>query len=417
MPLSTPDSLRRDTRLMEAWRAMGEPPCHVTGGFLRDHLLGRRSTDLDLTVAGSTEQVAAPARRLARALGTRAHLLGQPPRSVWRIESDDLKVELWPLGSLTLDQDIQRRDFTCNALMWQLPAGPMVDRVGGVDDLAAERIRAISADNLRRDPVRLLRGARFLSTHESFELEKRTAGWIRELAPLLACAPRERVGQELLALLGGARPSRALSAVLELGLLAPCAPAGTKPDAGRLRRSLSAADRLASGMRHPIRSALRTAGDSARLALLLRAWHVSDPDLVSDYAWPRDQRRTAATAAALLDPAVEVVAAGTADRRELIHRAGTAFPAVVALATALDPRQDQLAAWRRWWRQWVRSGNALVEPPTLLPAIEIAAIAGVTPGPQLGEVLEMLRRAQVRGEVRSAAGARRWLRRSGGTSS
>ena len=130
MSLVPAESLQDNPLLRRVWEGLGRPSGYLAGGFLRDHLLGRYSTDLDLTLEGSVDDAAGPARRLGDTLGVRAHLLGQPPRCVWRIESDDTKVELWPLGSLSLDDDILRRDFKCNALAWKLPDGPLIDKVG-----------------------------------------------------------------------------------------------------------------------------------------------------------------------------------------------------------------------------------------------------------------------------------------------
>jgi tRNA nucleotidyltransferase/poly(A) polymerase len=396
---------------MRVWRALGEPPCHLTGGFLRDWLLGIPSQDLDLSLPGSADDIAVAARRLARRLGSRAHLLGQAPRCVWRVSSRELKVELWPLDTLTLEQDSLRRDFSCNALMWRLPSGPLVDATGGLKDLDRGLLRAISPDNLERDPVRLLRGPRFLATHSSLRIDDQTADWIRRLAPKLASSPRERVGQELLMLLRGDRPSRGLSAVADLDLLAPAAPRGARVDLGWLREFLPAADRLSKPSNHPIPKALRDAEDGARLGFLLRAMGKPDPDGSSEYAWNRDARKSAERAATLLAEA-EAVAKGTAaDRREMIVRAGPAFPALVALGSALNASSDaSLRAWRLWWRQWLRSGAKLTTPRQLVSADEIAALAGVEQGPALGSIIRELQRAQARGDIRSPAGARRWLR-------
>jgi tRNA nucleotidyltransferase/poly(A) polymerase len=399
---------------MRVWRALGEPSCHLTGGFLRDWLLGRPSHDLDLSLPGSAEDIAGAAHRLAKRLGSRAHLLGQAPRCVWRVESLELKVELWPLDGLTLEQDSFRRDFSCNALMWRLPSGPLVDATGGLEDLDRGLLRAISADNLERDPVRLLRGPRFLATHSSLELDEQTAAWIRRLAPKLARSPRERVGQELLMLLRGDRPSRGLSATVDLDLLPPAAPLGSRVDLAWLREHLSAADCLSRPSRHPIPSSLGQADDGARLGFLFRAMGNPGLDESSDYAWHRDARRPAERAAALLAQAEAVAEGGPADRREMIHRAGTAFPTLVALGSALDRSEQSLRAWRRWWRQWLRSGAELTAPPQFVPADEVAALAEVDPGPELGSIIRELQRAQVRGQVRTPAGARRWLRRRRG---
>ena len=148
MPPIDTTALDGDLLLRGVWEGLGNPVCHLTGGYVRDRLLGRTSVDLDLVLPGDLAQSGGPARRLAARLDTRAHVLGRDQKRVWRIETSELKVELWPLGNLSLDQDIERRDFGCNALMWKLPDGPLVDRVGGIEDLAARRLRALSRANL-----------------------------------------------------------------------------------------------------------------------------------------------------------------------------------------------------------------------------------------------------------------------------
>jgi hypothetical protein len=259
--------------------------------------------------------------------------------------------------------------------------------------------------------VRLLRGPRFLATYESFDIDEQTAGWIRRLAPRLAESPRERVGQELLLLLRGKRPSRGLAAIADLELLTPAAPRGARVDLSWLRASHLAADLLSSSSRHPIPSALRQAGDSARLGYLFRAMGSPSAETTAEYAWPRDCRRAAARAVSLIDNAGTVAASAPADRREMIHLAGPTFPALVAMGSALAISSGgTLTDWRRWWRQWRRSGSDLLAPRQLVTADEIGALAGVDPGPGLGRIIRELRHAQIRGEIRTPAGARRWLR-------
>ncbi len=101
MKLVEPRVLRDDPLLIRVWEDLGRPArCAVTGGYLRDRLLGRTTNDLDLTIDDDAAGAARPAKRLARALGVRAHLLGTPPNEIWRIETSSLKIELWPLGEL-----------------------------------------------------------------------------------------------------------------------------------------------------------------------------------------------------------------------------------------------------------------------------------------------------------------------------
>jgi len=407
MPPINVSALEGDLLLRGVWESLGTPTCHATGGYVRDRLLGRESVDLDLALTGNLDDARGPARRLAARLDTRAHILGRGLKRVWRIEAPAIKIELWPLGDLSLDDDIHRRDFSCNALVWSLPDGPLVDRVGGLEDLGKRTLRAISKSNLEDDPVRLVRAPRFLAQLEGFELDPESAVWIGALAPGLADAPRERVGQELLKLLIASGVELGLRTLLDLGLLAYTAPAGVESDPTWLETNLNAAARLVGAAPHPLLGATREAGIAASLGLLLRAWGVPAAHAVRAYAWRADDRRHAIYAASHLAELAHAVDASTDERRLLIHRAGTAFPAALALAAAIKPDHP---GWRRWWRQWTRSGPGLIDPKPLLSGREVAFLLGLEEGPDLGTAMRALVESQVRGDVRTPAGAKRWLR-------
>ena len=155
--------------------------------------------------------------------------------------------------------------------------------------------------------------------------------------------------------------------------------------------------------------AIDESGDAVRLSVLFRAWGSPEDDQLTPYGWSRFDRANALRAARMLDDALETVDAPPAARRELAWRAGTSFPTLITLAAALDPGRS---GWRRWWRQWQRQPSALEHPRPLLTGVEVAEIAGIEPGPELGRIAHALLRAQVRGEVRSRGGARRWIRKS-----
>jgi tRNA nucleotidyltransferase (CCA-adding enzyme) len=371
-------------------------------------LLGHGSVDLDLVLTGDVEAARGPARRLAARLDTRAHLLGQGANRAWRIEAPEVRIELWSLGDLALEDDIARRDFSCNALVWHLPDGPLEDRIGGREDLEGGIIRALSRTNLENDPVRLVRAPRFLAQLDGFRLDPDTTCWIRSLADSVADAPRERIGQELIRLLGSPGAEAGLRALLELDLLEPAAPEAPRCDRGWTERNLTALSRLSGRAPHPLSGAVSEAGTAARLALLLRGWGLPEPDAVSAYAWPRPDRRRASRAANLLEHALRLVDASAADRRSLIHSAGAAFPVTLALAAAVDPEHP----WVRWWRLWRERGEDLVDPEPLLESEEIANLLAIAPGPDLGHAIDALTEAQVRGTVRTAGGARAWLERT-----
>lgn len=406
-----PDERRRLARLaavpplVAVLEAVADHGPYLAGGSVRDALLGRASADLDLSLSGAPEQVAPAAARVGRLLGARPHLLGRPPRAVWRVDGDTVKVELWPLGALSPEADAGRRDLTVNAMLWRPPDGPLVDPTGGLADLRSTTLRATSRAALADDPVRLLRAARFLSALAGFRLDPRTSEWIRELAPTLAGAPRERVGRELLLLVAGPLPERGARALLELGLLEPSAPPGCSPDPGWLRAHIGALERLASPRLHPVPSAVRDAGAAAPVALLLRALGADDEGAAAGYSWDRGLRGAAFAATRELGAMARAAAGPVADRRELIFRLGGAFPVALSAAAACR-RPGSADHWRRWWRLWRRRGSELVEPRLVLGAEEVRELAGPVSGPELGRLLRAVERAQVRGEIRSAGAAR-----------
>ncbi len=400
-----------DPALARLWSCLRPGPAWLTGGYIRDRILGRSTRDVDLVMPGDLDSLEEAARRVGTLLGSRPHALGKAPRAVWRIESAELKVEIWPLAGLSLASDARRRDLTCNALHWRLPAGPLIDTVGGLHDIAARRLRAVSRENLEHDPVRLLRVVRLAAQLPGFRIERRTARWVAALAPAASRAPRDRIGRELLALLAAPAPARGMRLLDELALAPHVAPqsatAATLPSAVLL----PAFTALASPRRHPVPGALAAAGDGARLALLFASWGSPDAASLAAFGWPRGQRIDGRRAAAMLGRAVPAALSGPGRRRLLIHEAGSSFPALLAAAAAAGCAAGIPAApWRRWWRQWRRCGRAIIEPALEISVAEIEAVLGPLSGPRLGAVIGALKRARAERRVRSRSGALRFLR-------
>ena len=131
----------------------------------------------------------------------------------------------------TVEQDLQRRDFTVNAMAKRLADGTIVDPFGGRDDLAQRVLRTVSARSFAEDPLRIVRGLRFVS-QLGFELDEQTLGQMREEAAGVALVSGERVGGglaadgmgELSKLLLGAQPAKALRLARDTGVLVALLP-------------------------------------------------------------------------------------------------------------------------------------------------------------------------------------------------
>lgn len=127
---------------------------------------------------------------------------------------------------LSVERDLDRRDFTVNAMAIELPQGNLVDPHGGQADLHARRLRAVGdpGERFREDPLRILRGAGFAARFE-LDVVPATREAMQREAPKLASVSAERIAAELAKLLTRAdRPSLGLSLLRDCGALAQVLP-------------------------------------------------------------------------------------------------------------------------------------------------------------------------------------------------
>ncbi len=125
----------------------------------------------------------------------------------------------------TIDEDVWRRDFTANALYYNIADFSIWDYVGGVEDIAARRLRLIGdpETRYREDPVRMLRAARF-EAKLGFELDPDTARPITTLRELLSAVPPARLFDETLKLFLTGHGARSFEVLRRRGLLAALLP-------------------------------------------------------------------------------------------------------------------------------------------------------------------------------------------------
>ncbi len=169
-------------------------PAWVVGGAVRDRVLGRRTADLDIVLAGDVGAI-------ARTVGRRAG--GHPVElsdafGAWRVVAHDRawQLDLMNLDGATIEQDLGRRDLTINAIAEPVGGSERIDPFDGVGDLRAARLRAVSATAFADDPLRVLRLAR-LACELGFSIEPATARLAQRAAPALAAVAPERTFAEL----------------------------------------------------------------------------------------------------------------------------------------------------------------------------------------------------------------------------
>lgn len=188
---------------------------YLVGGAVRDRLLGLPPGDRDFVVVGaSVEQMReAGFRQVGRDFPVFLHPKTSEEHALARTERKSARGHTGFLvhadPSVTLEEDLRRRDFTINAIA-EAADGGLVDPFGGVADLDARVLRHVG-DAFVEDPLRVLRAARFMARFAAhgFSIAPETLALMRQMAgdgELADLAP-ERIWQELAKALRSQRPS------------------------------------------------------------------------------------------------------------------------------------------------------------------------------------------------------------------
>jgi len=203
------------------------PGTYLVGGAVRDQLLGRAVKDRDYVVVGSTpEQMLAAGYKPVGAdfpvfLHPQTHEEYALARTERKSGSGYHGFVFNTDESVTLEEDLQRRDLTINA-MAQAEDGSIVDPYGGQQDLQDKVLRHVS-EAFAEDPVRVLRVARFMAryAHLGFQVHEDTLVLMRQLveAGEVDTLVAERVWQEIKAAINERTPSAFIQTLRDCGAL------------------------------------------------------------------------------------------------------------------------------------------------------------------------------------------------------
>ena len=192
----------------------------VVGGAVRDAILGRPITDIDLVTSGDP---AAVARAVAAGAGGPAFPLSEE-FGAWRVIADPGFVcDVSPLQGDSIEDDLSRRDFSANAMAMPLAEPELLDPHGGRADIDAGVLRVLGERSYRDDvlrPLRLVRIATELSLTPDAETERLT----REHAARIPETSPERIWAELRRLVTAERVLDGLALADRLGVTAAVLP-------------------------------------------------------------------------------------------------------------------------------------------------------------------------------------------------
>ena len=227
---------------------------YLVGGAVRDELLGKPHKDEDFVVPGvgydelrealaphgRVEELVVAGQRVGVRLYPRdrdvralapAGIEFAPPRTERSTGPGRHDFEIVASADISLEDDMRRRDFTINAMAKRLSTGELLDPFGGARDLERGVLRTVSPQSFREDPLRLVRGLRFVS-ELGLDPDEDTLQQMRDEAPSISVVSGERIGGglaadglgELSRLLLGAHPAKALRIARDTGVLAELLP-------------------------------------------------------------------------------------------------------------------------------------------------------------------------------------------------
>jgi poly(A) polymerase len=341
---------------------------YLCGGSVRDLLMNRTPKDFDVVTDAHPSEV----RRLfrnSRIIGRRfrlVHIIFQdqvvevatfrrePDRAV-QSPDDDAEENLLITDDNTFGsplQDARRRDFTINALFYNIADFSVIDYVGGIEDLGEGRVRVIGDPDLRfrEDPVRMMRAIEFAS-RLGFEIESATyEGILRHRNDILKASP-PRVSEEILELLRRGWSRGAIRLMVDTALLEPLLPEvynSIKGDrAPYFWKMLEVLDRtVQSG---------RRISDAVLLSVLMLPWVI---DELEEEEKRRDSRMRIGEVIVYIREQIQPLCA------RMALAAGTRHQIEQALETLwrlLEPPSDRRSQFRAVYREPFNDALALLE--------------------------------------------------------
>ena len=188
---------------------------YLVGGAVRDALLGKSTCDRDIAIKGAERF----AQNIAEIFGGTFITLDSEYHIYRVVLQDKLNyLDISEIQGDSIEEDLMRRDFTINAIAYDLKNNEFIDVTGGIEDLKNGILRHIKDENLAEDPLRIIRAFRFASV-TGFAITPELQSAIRKYLSLALNPAPERIHYELMKLFGGQNAAKILLFLDEFGLL------------------------------------------------------------------------------------------------------------------------------------------------------------------------------------------------------
>ena len=201
-----------------------EQEIYLVGGAVRDLLTSRLSPDFDFALPSNGISLA---RKVANTLHADFLPLDEE-RDTGRVifiseEGTRIFLDFATYRGANLEEDLRARDFTINALAYNLRDNTIIDPLNGANDIRAKVIRACSPTSMADDPVRILRAVRQAAAF-GFTIDKPTREWLKQSTDQLKSISPERLRDEIFKILQGPKADASIRALDMLGVFSHLMP-------------------------------------------------------------------------------------------------------------------------------------------------------------------------------------------------
>ncbi len=398
----TPESLPFNLELLPK-------PAYLVGGAVRDAILGRNRDYLDLDFILPSEAVNV-ARKMAKYHQAGFVLLDEQ-RQIARVVFPHATVDIAQQEGDSLATDLHRRDFTINAIAYNIHTQEIIDPLQGSVDLEKGILRMISAANLEDDPLRLMRGYR-QAAQLGFAIEADTHSTIRTLASHLKKVAAERIRVELGYMLANPQGTPWLIKAVKDGLLKSSFEYATSQSCAIIAEIDKVALQLAEefpnlkGILHKnIRDTVKTTwmGITKLACLVNPNPEIAEAEL-EKLTYSRAETQSVTTALRIF-PKLNVQSISLREQYFLFREAGSVFPTTAILATAYDSavrdmsEDKPLTTYASLLSRYLTPDDPVAHPTQLVSGTHIISSLNIPSSPLIGQLLTEIAIAQVEGKI------------------
>ncbi len=378
---------------------------YLVGGAVRDALLQRKGAYLDLDFV-LPENALEIADKIARQYH-RGFVVLDKQRQIARVVFSEGTVDFARQEGDSLEKDLQRRDFTINAIAYNFHQQKLLDPLGGLPDLEKSLIRMVSVANLKDDPLRLLRAYR-QAAQLDFTIEPETRQTIRSLSHLIERVAAERVQTELKYLLANPQGSQWLIAAGQDGLLHPWFSELNQAKFQQLQQINSIANSLAQKYDNSLFKQSDYLSFAKLASLVSQSPEQAELELLK-LKYSRMQLRTVLGVVKYL-PQLKNLTTELTLREQYFFFLATKefFPILVIRAIATGVNQKILAPLIE---NYLNPDNKIAHPQPLITGKELIATLNLKPAPVIGKLLTEIQIAQGEGKITTAEEALKFASR------